>query len=81
MSYEEKPNELKLPSLKYRRLRGDLIQVYKFLSEDKMGYSHILPLKENHFNTKGHDFRLKKVRYKSSMKKMLFLVQSCKLLE
>ena len=72
MPYEERLNELKLPSLKYQRLWGDLIQVYKFLSEDKMSYNHIIPLKENLYNTKGHGLRLKRVRYKSSMKKCSF---------
>ena len=44
LSYEQRLKALKLPSLKYRRIRGDLIQVYKFLSEDQLGYKHILPL-------------------------------------
>ena len=32
-SYEERLAKLKLPSLQYRRLRGDLIEVYKIIHE------------------------------------------------
>ena len=32
-SYEERLTKLKLPSLQYRRLRGDLIEVYKIIHE------------------------------------------------
>ena len=31
LGYEEHLQKLKLPSLVYRRLRGDLIQVYKYM--------------------------------------------------
>ena len=31
LSYEERLKKLKLPTLKYRRLRGDMIEVYKIL--------------------------------------------------
>jgi len=30
-SYKERLMELKLPTLKYRRIRGDMIEVYKLL--------------------------------------------------
>jgi len=29
LTYKEKPVQLKLPTLKYRRLRGDMIEVFK----------------------------------------------------
>ena len=32
LSYEERLRALKLPTLAYRRLRGDLIEVYKIMS-------------------------------------------------
>ena len=31
MTYEQRLRQLELPSLKYRRLRGDMIQVYKIV--------------------------------------------------
>ena len=46
--------------------------MYKFLKEDKTLYSHLLPLKDNPYNTKGHDLRLKKLRYNSVLKKGSF---------
>jgi hypothetical protein len=33
MSYEERLMKLRLPTLSYRRLRGDLIEVFKILSQ------------------------------------------------
>ena len=72
LSYEQRLKALKLPSLKYRRIRGDLIQVYKFLSEDQLDYRHILPLSSNPYFTKGHDLKLKKARYNTLLKKCSF---------
>ena len=34
LSYTERLSKLKLPSLEYRRLRGDIIQVYKIVNGD-----------------------------------------------
>ncbi|KAK3099765.1 hypothetical protein FSP39_009263 [Pinctada imbricata] len=33
LSYEERLRKLKLPTLKYRRNRGDMIEVYKIISK------------------------------------------------
>ena len=33
LSYEERLRVLKLPTLTYRRLRGDLIEIYKILTD------------------------------------------------
>ena len=33
LSYTERPKELDLPTLKYRRFRGNLIQVYKIINQ------------------------------------------------
>ena len=65
-TYEQRLKALKLPSLKYRRIRGDLIQVYKFLSEDQLGYKHILPLSSDPYFTKKKllDVELKCIHYK-----------------
>ena len=40
LPYEDRLRSLKLPSLLYRRIRGDLILVYKFLSSDSISDSY-----------------------------------------
>ena len=60
LQYGERLQALRLPSLQYRRKRGDAIQVYKYLN----GISHgntdkLLPLANNK-RTRGHRFKLKK---------------------
>ena len=63
-SYEERLKMLKLPTLIYRRARGDLIQVYKYLHnlnicpEETRTWGHSLKLKKNQFrlNLRGHFF-------------------------
>ena len=34
LSYEERLKKLSIPSLSYRRFRGDMIEVYKYLYMD-----------------------------------------------
>ena len=72
MSYRERFLFLGLPSLKFRRIRGDMIQIYKFLSEDKLGYNHLLPLNNSLYETKGHDLKLEKGRYNCQLRKFSF---------
>ena len=70
--YEERLRILGLPSLKYRRIRGDMIQVYKFLKEDKLKYKHLLPLCDSRYGTKGHELKLKKGRYNCQLREFSF---------
>ena len=59
-SYEERLKILKLPSLEYRRLRGDMIETYKILHElyDTASISSLLKI--NNTNTRGHPLKLTK---------------------
>jgi hypothetical protein len=34
LTYEERLRKLKLPSLRYRRLRGDMIETFKIVNEN-----------------------------------------------
>ena len=59
MSYEQRLKSLKLPSLYYRRARGDMIEVYKYThglytaNEDLLAH-------ESESSTRGHQHKLKK---------------------
>ena len=57
LSYEERLRKLKLPTLAYRRARGDMIQVYKLLND---GYDNSLPplLTLNSTGLRGHKHKL-----------------------
>ena len=60
ISYEERLRRLKLPSLQYRRKRGDMIQTYKILREidriDPAVFFKCLPSQV----TRGHSFKIHK---------------------
>ena len=62
MSYQERLQYLKLPTLAYRRMRGDMIQVYKMISwrYDETVKRILRPMIENIHNTGGNSKRLEK---------------------
>jgi hypothetical protein len=70
VSYEQRLEKLKIPSMTYRRVRGDLIETYK--------YTHGYYRNENVFtldtekNTRGHQFKLKKPRCRTSQRQHFF---------
>ena len=71
MSYSDSLNALKLPSLTYRRFRGDMIQVYRLLHKLKdIDYNRFFQLNENH--TRGHALKLKKTSCKKEIHKNFF---------
>ena len=74
LSYEERLLKLKLPTLSYRRLRGDMIQVFKML-HPTVGYDKTLP----HFfektitpNLRGHSQKLFVSRSNKDLRKFSF---------
>ena len=62
LSYEERLQKMDLPSLSYRRLRGDAIEVYKYLHGIyRVDSSDLLPLhKASGHETRGHCLKLQK---------------------
>ena len=55
--YEERLKRLKLPTLVYRRIRGDMINVFKYLS----GHFKTKPLftvSQDNYDTRGHNKKL-----------------------
>ena len=66
-----------LPCLKYRRIRGDLIEVYKIItgSYDEHILKNILKTKEDsgvRHSRRGHNFMLKTQTYKTKYRKNFF---------
>jgi endonuclease/exonuclease/phosphatase family metal-dependent hydrolase len=61
LSYGERLKQLKLPSLVYRRRRGDMLQVYKIVhGMEDFGEQNIISLSIG--RTRGHPFKLVKPR-------------------
>ena len=61
MSYTQRLETLGLPSLEFRRVRGDLIETYKLLQEiyDPLTTKELLNVNK-HSTTRGHNFKLLK---------------------
>ena len=75
LPYEERLRRLNLPTLKYRRLRGDMINVYKILNDKKSGSKHLLPLNKTIHNTRGHDRKLEKNRFNCKLRQCSFSIR------
>ena len=71
MPYESRLKKLKLPSLEYRRVRGDMIELYKYTH----GIYHVdanwLQL-DTSTRTRGHMYKLKKTSCNSEKRKHVF---------
>ena len=77
LSYPERLKALDLPTVIYRRLRGNLIQVFKYLQ----GYYDVNRSNLFHINeepaycTRGHEFKLSKTFHSSVLKQNFFAVR------
>ena len=72
LSYEDRLGKLQLPTLRYRRLRGDMIETYKLLHDI---YDPILPKlldPVEKSKTRGHRFKLPKKSAKNNIKRHVF---------
>ena len=75
MSYKERLIYLKLPTLSYRRVRGDMIEVYKILTDKvDMAVSPNLGL-SNSKTTRGNALKLSTSRTKYDLRKYSFSVR------
>jgi len=60
-SYEKCLEALRLTSLEKRRLRGDLIEVFKLVTgKENIDYTCLLQLDDTGYDTRGHKFKLRK---------------------
>ena len=72
LTYEARLEALKLPSLVYRRIRGDMINVFKYIKGIyRVDHNHILPL-ETDTKTRGHSFKLMKSRCRTVQRQNFF---------
>ena len=75
LSYEQKLKKLGMPTSAYRRLRGDMIEVFKMLTNNS-GYDQSLTTnlltREGHNRTRGHALKLKMNRSRTSLRKHFF---------
>ena len=72
LSYPERLRKLKLPSLSYRRLRGDMITTFKItngLLDLEPGIFFSLP---PHQNTRGHSKKLAKEKARTEKRRATF---------
>ena len=72
LSYKERLDKLGLFSLERRRLRGDLIEVYKIMRGiDQLDSQYLFP-KVGESKTRGHRFKVRGERYKGVQRSNLF---------
>ena len=76
LPYEQRLKKLNLPSIAFRQLRGDMIQVYKYLSRkyntpplDSLQCAQDAP---HLHSTRGHQYKLTKLRSNSAPRKHFF---------
>ena len=71
LPYVERLKRLNLPTLKYRRARGDMIEVYKILN-GKYDINACVSLITSHSVTRGNRYRLQKGHIKYDLRKYFF---------
>jgi len=71
LSYEERLLQLNLHTLKYRRLRGDMIEVHK-ITHDMYDRSVALELPRNVSSTRGNKYKLQNHSFHYNFRKFSF---------
>ena len=81
LPYQERLRILKLPTLTYRRIRGDMIEVYKILTEKyDPNIGNFLRLRSEYSQRvggRGHDMKLFQQRARLDIRKHYFTVRTC----
>ena len=71
LTYEERLEKMKIPSMAYRRMRGDMIEVYKYTHEVYNLRSDMFTVDEKS-NTRGHEYKLEKHRCNTTLRQLFF---------
>ena len=74
MKYEERLKTMNLPSLSYRRKRGDLIEAYKLTHGYYSVNSNLLKLDKSN-RTRGHKYKIEKQYCKKAIRQNFFAVR------
>ena len=72
LKYEDRLRELKLPTLVFRRLRGDMIEMYKLLTDKYNINTDKLVTPAVYRGTRGNSMKLDKPRSKSRLRQHFF---------
>ena len=72
LPYIERQKELNLPALAYRRLRGDMIQVFKIMNGLNDMNNVIFEMKDANLDLRGHKQRIQKPRARLDIRKGSF---------
>jgi len=71
LTYKDRLKRLKLPTLKYRRIRGDVIEVYKILTNKYDSRVNLYLEKQQDTITRGHSLKIVNNRYHSGQLSLL----------
>ena len=72
LTYKDRLKRLKLPTLIYRRIRGDMIEVYKILTNKHDSGVNLYLEKQQDNITRGHSLKLVNNRYHYDLRKFSF---------
>ena len=78
LSYEERLQALNLFSLEKRRLRGDMISIYKYSNGDPSIGNKLFNEKEFKM-THGHSLKLEEMRFNLKLRKGFFTVRAVRM--
>ena len=71
-TYSQRLAQINIPSMKYRRMRGDMISLYKILTDEDNPLNKLFDLNTNTV-TRGHNKKLKKVFVRSRSRQHFFI--------
>uniref|UniRef100_A0A803KG92 Reverse transcriptase domain-containing protein n=1 Tax=Xenopus tropicalis TaxID=8364 RepID=A0A803KG92_XENTR len=79
LNYEVRLSRLGLFSLEKRRLRGDMITLYKYIRGDYRQMGDVLFSHKNNQHTRGHPFRLEERSFHLKQRRWFFTVRAVRL--
>jgi hypothetical protein len=82
LSYPERLKKLKLSTMPYRRIKGDMIETYKIINEkydpEASSFLKLLSKSGNRFSRRNNSNKIVQQRFKTSLRKNSFAVRVAK---